>query len=51
MSYFGLTEKVHFTVHSKYLIDPFTGTNTQTIESSKRSMKTGIRSEYSAEHL
>lgn len=37
MSSFGLTEKLNFTVftvHSKYLTDPFTGTNTQTIESS-----------------
>lgn len=37
MSSFGLTKKLNFTVftvHSKYFIDPFTGTNTQTIESS-----------------
>lgn len=57
-SYFGLTDKgyVHFTVnHSKNFLDPLTGANTQTIESSwrsvKRSLKTGIRSDYLAEHL
>lgn len=37
MSSFGLTEKLNFTVftvHRKFFKDPFTGTNTQNIESS-----------------
>lgn len=57
-SYFGLTSKgfTHFTVnHSADFIYPITSANTHSIESSwrcvKRALKTGLSSDYLADHL